>query len=777
MIKRPLAVDLAILERYALLFRQSYKEMYDEILPIDSELTSTDFEKNWLSENLRSLISEKVGAQRNFHPINLYKYIFHPLREKSTYSTKNNLIQADDTVLWDITKMFPMRLFELLGFTSFDHFLESNRKPLGQKAYNRQRQLLKEHQRAKHVKSVKAVELYHCYISDKWGYKVGRMSIDDAGDVEFQIDDSRQSYYRGIMRQGKHWRTIDLWQIEGGQSLSPKKCNHAPEVSFKFLSEDDFKDHIFVFGTYAAINLNDFTTKAPARVAGPIALERTFLDQNALTDSVNIDQIKFRKKGEVDPIIAAKISCKRIEEKKYYQRRSCSNNATMKRLKELQNIDIYNTSIRNPAECIGQYICLVYSKTHRAIRKLIVIVNPDLTVSLIATKYRESEIQIQYKGMIKRFSDELFTFSTVQGQHQNYLEGSFSCKSAKSPMYGLLSGIFRDSPKAGRAILIPVNKALEKITPIDTPGFIDLDSTEYKKLDNKYHITELNAGASIPGEAFQSKLAINDSLHYFKRKLEQKKEIYQCLTGIYEEYYFDARHNTIVKDYLFIYNNGQAIAVCSNIYKGIVKSLGSHFTINFKCEHHDSRPVFYLIHQENNSQQIFSGIFTTPTENGKTIISASIYLKKIDDSIPEMIDYNYYRQQIEGIKAGTKQFQQLNKEIKNLGHLLMGEMDNNIIKGHFEEVDIQKYNCRKVAYTFFQSACFLASANSLPKQISALQELKQAFKYGFRAKILLDRETKKGGALYHIREMIDVQNFKVLDHYTEGISYKSLAME
>lgn len=759
--KQTLPVAFELLECYVIEFRELFKEIIKSDFPKDQDLTTTDFEKNETFFQLRHVINEKLGSSA-FHPKKLYTYVFQYFRRKNETEFDRLQKHKEGAVFWNITSSFPKMLFMLLGYEGLEDFLDKNHDKIGDKVIQRQRTYIEEYYLSRNRSSVKILGLFHCYVSNLEGFRIGKMAIYDNDEVELVINDAYVSFYKGVLRQNDNWLTMDFEKVKKGVPLkNSKKTQAAHEVSFKFLQWKDFDQHIFIFGTYSAINRNDYIIQNPARVAGPIILE--WVDP-AEYDNTNLSSLPFMDHEQVDPIIAAKVSNNRLEENRTYSRRSSAPTFAERRKEELAYIDKHNTLIKKPEACIGKYICLIYSKTHHALRKLIVEVKNDLTVMIEATKYHNQQVKIHYEGKVTSFADGLFTFRADKGVRQDYLQGVFLCKSIRKPIYGLIDGIFKDMPKAGRAILIPNSEELTRITGNSCSCFIDIDSKTYRQLDDLYAITAFYAGVKIEQERLDSSLIMNDSIAIFRQLLLQKRGDFEKLKGLYEEYYYDHDRELLRKDYLLIQPNGCAYMIGTYRYEGMVTNLGAKFLIDFRSVGMEKKPLIYLLHNDSSDHQMTSGIFATVTENNREIVGNAAYLHQVSrDVMDKKAFFEKHGEAIEKIPLNTERFHKVNAELNFLGSHLAGKIENVIVSRNLEKSDGSKSNSRDIAYSFFYAACFLASKDKLKVKMEAVRQLNLAFKNGFSDRILLEQEMREGNALYSIREMIDVECFRTQD--------------
>lgn len=762
--KKHLPVAFELLEYYAGAFRVLFQETLHETFPADQELTHSCFEKNDVCLSLRNLINETMGAELAFHPLKLYTYVFKYLRFKDRDEYERFQKHPDGAVYWKVTKTFPDMLFRLLGYRDLEEFMGGEAGNLDKEVIARQRKYIHQYYANQQKKGRQANGFYHCYVSDLKGFKIGKMAVFNDDTIELILNDRELSHYHGLVKKHANWLTMDLWKNTEPalkSSLRKAAANQAFEVSFKFLPEEDFKEHIFIFGTFSAINRNDHDIKNPARVAGPIILEWIHLEN---PENIALPELPFIQPEEVDPVIAAKVSSRRTEEVKNYTRKSNAENFAEQRREELSLINVNNRFIQNPGDCIGKYLCLVYSKSNDALRKLVFTVHNDLTVSGLATKYVNDHTVINYTGRVTSFANGLFSFRAEKGLRHDYLEGAFLCKSKKKPMYGLLTGIFKDIPKAGRAVLVPVTDALQAAVSTEIPEIISIKSQAYENLDRLYSITRFYAGKFLEEERLDSNLIVNDSIEGFRQLLCQQRGDFQELQGIYEEYYFDHNEQAIRKDYLIILPTGKTFMVGTHRYRGIIKNLGARFLADFRSLRLKQNPVFYLMHLESNPWKLFSGVFGTVTEDGREITGNAVYLHKTGEEVlKENEFFQAYSSRTERILPNTERFRELNRQLGNLGHRLSGEIGNYIITGSFQEADALTSNSRQVAYTFFFSACFLASQGDVKNTLKAVEELKRAFKHGFTGRIMLEREMKEGKALSGLRDIIDADNFRILE--------------
>ena len=256
----------------------------------------------------------------------------------------------------------------------------------------------------------------------------------------------------------------------------------------------------------------------------------------------------------------------------------------------------------------------------------------------------------------------------------------------------------------------------------------------------------------------------------FRQLLCQQRGDFQQLQGVYEEYYYDHNEEIIRKDYLMIQDDGSAFMIGTYRYTGIVKNLGAKFLIDFRSQRREQSPVFYLMHRRGNPWKVFPGIFGAVTEDNREIAGNTVYLRKIHEaSMEEQQFFQTYQDKTERILPYTDEFRSLNQELNNLGQRLSGKVGNFIITSNLQEAGSLPPNSRKVAYTFFYSACHLASSGEVKNLLKGIEELKSAFKHGFSDRILLEKEMKEGKALFSLRGLIDKDNFRINeDNWRKG---------
>lgn len=337
-----LPVAFEVLESYAQIFRNLFQEITGKALPPDTELNHNCFEKNDLSRTLRDVINQAMGAQLAFHPLKLYHYVFKHLRFKERNEFSRFQKHPDGAVIWKVTKIFPDMLFQLLGYQNLEDFIKRESSRLGEEVVLRQRQYIKQYYVTRQHTGRQAVAFYHCYISDLKGLKIGKLAVFNDDTVELILNDRDLSHYCGLIKKNTNWSAMDFWKIQKRTfkaSCRKLPSNQAFEVSFKFLPEEDFQEHIFIFGTYSAINRNDYDIKNPARVAGSIMLEWINVER---PENMDFLSLPFIKPDQIDPIIAAKVSGKRIEELKTYMRKSSAEDFLERRKEELQLINANN---------------------------------------------------------------------------------------------------------------------------------------------------------------------------------------------------------------------------------------------------------------------------------------------------------------------------------------------------------------------------------------------------------------------------------------------------
>lgn len=180
----------------------------------------------------------------------------------------------------------------------------------------------------------------------------------------------------------------------------------------------------------------------------------------------------------------------------------------------------------------------------------------------------------------------------------------------------------------------------------------------------------------------------------------------------------------------------------------------------------------YLVHQKANPWELYPGVFGTVTEDHREIAGNTVYLHKIsEEELEEQHFFQTYQGKVERILLYSDEFIALNQQLNNLGQRLSGKVGNIIMTSNLQKANSSSSNSRKVAYTFFYSACYLASSEDVKNILKAIEELKRAFKHGFNDLTLLKRELKEGKALFGLQDIIDKENFQIIEdnHRKEAV--------
>ncbi|MEN0004519.1 MAG: hypothetical protein AAF798_10255 [Bacteroidota bacterium] len=753
--KHTLAIKMEVIEVIADQFANLYQKETDK--PFPEHPNTTDFEKNETTIYIKQVIGE-LG----FHPLKLYTYVYKPIRKKNLDEAKRLRQHPEGAVLWKITNDFPKLIFELLGYKDLEDLLIKNRDQFSLEVLETQKRYIDEYTSAKTSRNSAIIDAYYCYISDTYSYKVGKLAIYESGKLEMQLlpDQGKDLYFanthfQGRIKYGALWITMDFQRTDINQRAQSEKLKIS-EVSFKFLPEDDFKEHIFIFGTYAAVDRYRYDRSTPARVCGPILLER-MAEENF--KNKRFSDIPFVEKINISPTIAAKVSGLRWEERKRYDRKSTKAKHAEQREEELALINKHNLDLQYPERCIGSYVCLVPSKRHRTIRKILFTISTDLTIAALSTNHINSDIVIEYAGQLKRFVNGHLEFLLHKKDSKDYMTGHFIYQEPKEQSYGLLGGIFNNALRSGRAILIPVSESLAGMTDITNPGFLRTDSSEYQALDAVFQLSKFYAGKSIDPDQHHLQFLFNDDEARFSQLLQQSRGDFKEIQGLFEEYYFDHNQNVIRKDYLLILENGAAFMRGLNTYKGWVEKVGSKYLIDFRSTSNEQLPVLYLLQHEEESEQLLSGIFTTDTEDRRNIATNIIFLHRIDHSSTNQKNFfnsREYTSQV--IRPQSPAFNHLNTHFNNLGNRLLGRIGNYLL-ARTGRNDRYQGNNRRIAQSFFFSACYQATQGGYRNLNKAKEDLQVAFQHGFRDRILLDNALKEGKPLHKLKEIIDVENF------------------
>ncbi len=765
-----LPIAFEIIELLADKIGKRFKKVTGSELKPAVEMTSTDFEKNETCSSFRKMIGE-----HSFHPKKLYTYIFEHIRFKYQQEAERKEKHPDGAVLWKITSSFPKQIFEMLDYEDLNDFLIKNQDELQPAILERQKKYIDQQISKKVKNAAKIKDAYHCYISAMHGLKIAKLAIYDTGKLELQLKTEEgidpqhnSSHFYGFIGYQNNFTGMDFWKVTTGDKLDKRKSKTASEVSFKFLSKYDFKEHVFIFGTYSAINTFNHDSDAPARVSGPVILE--YIPKEQYNDT-NFTSVPYVADENIPPEIAAKVKSNRWEEERSYTRKATSGTFEERRKEELALIDKHNPYIRNPRKLPGVYFCLIFSKTHKSIRKILIKINTDMTVEFTSTKYVNQQAIVKYQGDIKIFANGLLVFKAKKKHRLDYLEGKFRTKDTIGTMYGSMGGIIRDVPKEGRAVLVPFSEGLgEKIDSIKAE-FIEIDSPTYSYLDEKLNLTRFFAGKNIDGEHLNLHNMFNNDEAFFNQLISQKAGHFEVVVGQYEEYYFDNNENIIRKDYWLISKNGEAFMCGRRKYEGKVQLVRGKYIINFQAADRAQMPVIYMVQQEKDPSSIFSGIFNNFSEDGRDIAGNKVFLHKIsDDDIGKATFFSEFEGKPCSIPLNSQAFKDLNSELFNLGNRLSGPFGNYLLTGPFDKNEFQNNTNRVLAYSFFNSACFKAQSKGLENAIEALGELNRAFQHGFSDTILLNRELKEGGALFAVKEMIDVEELKIKPRYLKVVS-------
>jgi len=540
-------------------FRALYQETTGHKLPPDHALTVSDFEKNDNYRRLRGFIAQCLGPHKVFHPRNLYTYIFKHLRYRTQL--------PGPSVSWKVTPTFPAIFFQLLGYRDLQDIIDRDSAHLSQEVKEQQLQWVQEYQEDQQQPR-RLRSAYHCYISDADSFKIGKLGIYDDNTIEMTLADNSFSIYRGKLEQNENATIMDFYKVAGRSLTGEQRLGKGCEVSFKFLARHDFEEHIFLFGAYAAINDTDYNRMTPARVSGPVLLERISFD---LRELCSHRDLPFRTKDAVSPIIAAKVAGRRHEEVKFYQRLSQKTTFEERRREELGFINDHNPTIKNPDQLIGRFCCLIYSRHYDALRRLLLTIHPDLTVEVQAIKYFHEETVVYYHGAVELFTDGLFQFKAKKKDGQDYIRGKFQFKSALRPLYGNVSGIFKGIPKSGLSLLYRLDQATA-LLPANAvePGFLTITSTEYDQLDRQFDLSNFFAGNYVEGEHLDAALYLSDSRKRFSRLLRKKRGAYIPLAGLYEEYDYHPIEGILRKNYLLLTEEGDTQKIGDSRYQGEV---------------------------------------------------------------------------------------------------------------------------------------------------------------------------------------------------------------
>ena len=157
--------------------------------------------------------------------------------------------------------------------------------------------------------------------------------------------------------------------------------------------------------------------------------------------------------------------------------------------------------------------------------------------------------------------------------------------------------MFKGHPKAGKAVLIKVDKKLSAIIDFQYPDFISLDAEEFKELDKVYQLSEFFKGDNLENSSINTKNMISAPQQVYERLKHQKDESFLHVAGLYEEYYFEKTNQQIRSDYIQINEDGTAWMMGRRAYEGFVKAYDTKITLSFKSKDSGAHfPVNYMLH-------------------------------------------------------------------------------------------------------------------------------------------------------------------------------------
>jgi hypothetical protein len=751
---RTINIRIEIIELYAKLFREDFKKNMNRIIPNDVELKSTHFEKNEFHKQFRAYIREKLGEKLFFHPKNLYSYIFKPLRFK--HDSEYN------PTPWVVTKTFPQSLFRLIGIDDFKNFLDIHADELPEDVLIKQREYLNDYENRINNRNSLS-HAYYCYISNTVGIKTAKLGIYDDNSLEMTLFQNKTNIeYKGKIENNtvcsflSFKKNLDKF---GNLSRYVKKSHQIPEVTFEVLTGEDFEKRIFLFGTYAAINDNEFDIQDPALVAGPVVLEK--IDPE-IVNTHSFREIPSITSNDINPIIAAQLSSKRSQINKPASRISRKSVFADRKQEELKFIENGNKEITNPDILIGNYLLLIPSDTHNALRKLVLTINKDLTIAAKAMRYKDYDDLIYYKGHVELFKAGLFSFRIFKDYASlDFLHLGAYCKSIHRPMFGYCSGIFKNAPKSSTAVIIRVSDEIQAITNTENPSFIRTNSTEFKALDNLLNLSDFFSGSSVQNEHINARNIIYEATSVYELLKAEKDKKFDYLSGVYEELYFDENEKNIRKDYLQINTNGTAFMIGRYRYWGRVQHKGSKMNLQFSSNAPSVFPVQYTLHIEENHSKLFSGIFLAVTEDNRNVTASKVYFRKIRETCDSEEDF--FKRESHIIWPDSEEFKQLSQQFKPLITRLTGRIENCITAGKYDQNSANHIAFRKIALTLFNSACYLASKRHIKTDLKALDDLRKAFDHGFNDRDLLEQEMQENGALNHLASLIDIEQLRIQD--------------
>ena len=733
-----------VLEEYAKTFRREYSAvMMKKQWPPNYELNTSHFEKNEDYDALYSFIRGKLPGN-TFHPKKLYEYIFKYLRKA------NNGGAGPQEISWKVTKTFPEILFRLIGFDDFTDFLKSHQEELGERVFAGQMEKIAEFE-DRRGKPKSLIAVFHCYISNVEfkSYKLGTLGVYDDGTVEHSLKEEKKTSYCGKITSTDIHTMITLYkQVKAG-----RKTKKAPvsELNIRILNGKGFEKQVFLFGNYCAVNNNDFHDTDPNLASGPIILERipiASIKGNAL------NKIPFQDPASIEPILATMVVGNRYQLKKQFSEVSHKPDFAARRVEELQFIKDHHPTIVSPERCSGDYICLIYSKTHGALRKLTLTIKNDLTIIAKARRFvDDSSDLLEYKGFVGLFKDGLLKFQIRKKRTDlDYIEGIFRFDNRNKPIYGFTSGIFKGLPKTGMAILVKKRGGIDQMTSFDNPGLLRLTSEEFSELDKRLKISDFFSG-QLKEQYLNSDLIMNHSKALFNRLLGKKLGNFENLSGLYAEYYFDQREKIIRMDHLQINEDGTIYMIGDYKYEGEIDYQKTILNFHLKPISASAFPVSYTLHNERNANDLLCGLLRAITPDNKAVESSLVVLHRLSPVCESKEDF--FQKTFRRIPLDSPQLQDLNVRLNGLGDLLQRNSFTTLMVGKLENMKSnENYHESVSPDSCFYAACFHAGKQDTNSKILAYEQLMAAKRLGFRDQEKLMEAIQPDGPLVEFKEFI-----------------------
>lgn len=689
----------------------------------------------------RVLLREGV----KLHLKNIWERLIKPTKKGNNLENSKTLCEWADAS--DINR-------QILQFINpnclFLHqFLKTYKKEIEKEIYEEQIELVYNYERnLEPLRQLKQV--YHLYISKKRGFKTGIMGVYDDGSAQIILNDNKNTHYTScdIFEENDVIQNIRFRKLYS--SPSSKNKEFFPEISLYLHWNNQYESFFFIEGVYSGVDTNNRKNNNPSLVSGPFILERILSSKGTKRE---LKDFKPKKKNTISKIIVARVSNHRFENLSSHSN-LINVSGTKERMKaELLQFNINNSCLFDPDKLIGQYVLLIYSPTHRSIRKLTLCVGDDLVVTAKAIVSEKRSEYVIYSGKVNWFKGELLKiFINRDDAPPHHISCTFECSNLERVMFGVSAGVYHGKPKETLAILIKNTREKYSFIDFETPCISSIYDPFFKKLDNVFNgsISKFFSGEdSKKGYMIGTTYKKTEALRLLRNEWYGN---YRKYAGIYEQYYLDHESNFFRKDFVQLLPSGEIYMKGRYNYKGKLDEIVES-TISFQVFPVESglMPVLglYKVQQYQKDKILFRGTYCDISENSSDVVASRDIWFRVNRFVET--EEVFFKRKFLLFKEGDETWNNLNSLVKD--RLIQGYFNNRIA------VTANPIEHRKMGEAFFQTSYQMVQSSNFNDKITALKILQLAFENGFSNKKELRKAIK--GVFKEVANRIDIDRLTV----------------